>query len=50
MSRPGRRALLIACGVYAVALLLFYLFSLDFALSAEDLRERAAAVPNLLLS
>ena len=50
VSRPGRRALLIACGVYAVALLLFYLFSLDFALSAEDLRERAAAVPNLLLS
>ena len=50
VSRHGRRALLIACGIYAVALLLFYLFPFDFALSAEDFRERFAALPKMLLS
>ena len=50
ISEPGSRPLLIACGIYALALLLFYLFPFDFALSAEDFRERAAALPNMLLS
>ena len=42
----GRRPLLIACGVYAVALLLFFLFPFDCALSAEDFHQRAAALPH----
>lgn len=50
MSGHGRRALLIACGIYAAALLLFYLFPFDFALSPDDFRERAAALPHLLTS
>jgi VanZ family protein len=50
ISEHGRRALLIACGAYTVTLLLFYLFPFDFVLSAEDFRERAAALPDMLLS
>ena len=50
ISGHGSRALLIACGAYTVALFLFYLFPFDFVLSAEDFRERAAALPELLLS
>jgi VanZ family protein len=49
---PGRRRrpLLIACGIYAVGLVLFFLFPFDFALSAEDFNQRAAALPHMLLS
>src|SRR5271166_2032998 len=50
ISGQGRRPLLIACGIYAVALLLFYLFPFDFALSAEDFRERTAVLPHMLQS
>jgi len=50
ISGHGRTALLIACGAYTVSLLLFYLLPFDFALSAEDFRERAAALPDMLLS
>jgi hypothetical protein len=46
----GRTSLMIACGIYAAALLLFFLFPFDFALSAEDFRERAAVPPHVLLS
>jgi VanZ family protein len=46
----GRRALLIVCAIYTVALILFFLFPFDFALSAEDFRERATALPRMLLS
>jgi hypothetical protein len=42
--------LMIACGIYAAALLLFFLFPFDFALSAEDFRERAAVLPHMVLS
>src|SRR5262249_6220695 len=44
------RALIVAGAVYAAALLLFFLFPFDFALNREELRERAAALPQLLLS
>ena len=50
ISGPGSRPLLIVCGIYGVALFLFYLFPFDFALSSEDFRERSAALPNMLLS
>ena len=50
VSRRGSRALLIACAIYTIALLLFFLFPFDFALSAEDFRERVAALPHMLLS
>jgi len=50
ISRRGRRAVLIACTIYTVALLLFFLFPFDFALSAEDFHERVAALPHMLLS
>ena len=40
ISGPGSRPLLIAGKIYALALLLFYLFPFDFALSGEDFRER----------
>jgi glycopeptide antibiotics resistance protein len=50
VSRPGGRPLLIACWIYAVALLLFFLFPFDVALSIEDFQERAAALPHLLLA
>jgi glycopeptide antibiotics resistance protein len=50
ISRRGRRALLIACAIYTVALLVFFLFPFDFVLSAEDFRERVAALPHMLLS
>ena len=46
----GRRPLMIACGIYAAALLFFFLFPFDFALSAEDFRERAAVLPHMVLS
>lgn len=50
ISGGGRRALVIACGIYAAALLFFFLFPFDFALSAADFRERAATLPDVLLS
>jgi VanZ family protein len=46
----GRRALTVACGLYALALFLFFLFPFDLALSPEDLRERVAVLPHLLAS
>ena len=46
----GRRALLIVCAIYTVALILFFLFPFDFALSAEDFRQRATVLPHMLLS
>jgi VanZ family protein len=49
ISGHGRRPLLVACGIYTVALVLFFLFPFDFALSAEDFRDRATALPNMLL-
>jgi len=45
-----RRPLMVVCWIYTAALLLFFLFSFDFALSTEDFRERAAALPHMLLS
>lgn len=50
ISGQGRRPLMVFCGVYSVGLLFFFLFPLDFVLNAEDLRERAAALPHLLFS
>jgi len=46
----GRRFLMIVCGIYAVALLLFFLFPFDFVLSTQELRERAAILPQQLFS
>ena len=46
----GRTPLMIACGIYAAALLAFFLFPFDFTLSADDFRERAAVLPRMLLS
>jgi VanZ family protein len=46
----GRRPLVIGCWIYAAALLFFFLFPFDFALSAEDFRKRAAVLPHMLLS
>jgi hypothetical protein len=40
----GHTPLMIVCGIYAAALLFFLLFPFDFALSAEDFRERAAVL------
>ena len=50
ISGHGRHPLMIACGIYSVILVLFFLFPFDFVLSAEDLRERAAVLPQLLFS
>ena len=49
-GRGGNRPLVVLCTLYAVAYLVFLLFPFDFALSGEDLRQRAAALPQLLLS
>jgi hypothetical protein len=46
----GQRPLMIACGIYAAALLFFFLFPFDFALSPGDFRERAAVLPHMVLS
>jgi VanZ family protein len=46
----GDRALILLCGLYALAYLFFLLFPFDVALSGEDLRERAAVLPQLLFS
>jgi hypothetical protein len=46
----GNRPLVVLCSLYALAYLGFLLFPFDFALSSEDLRERAQALPHLLLS
>ncbi len=50
LAAGGRRALIVLCGFYALALFLFFLFPFDFALNAADLRERVAVAPHLLLS
>jgi hypothetical protein len=50
LSGGGRRPLLIGCWIYVAALLFFFLFPFDFALSAEDFRERAVVLPHTLLS
>ena len=47
-SGSSRRYVMTACGIYAVALLLFFLFPFDFVLSTQELRERATALPQLL--
>jgi VanZ family protein len=46
----GNRSLAALCALYTLAYLVFLLFPFDFALSGEDLRQRAAALPQLLLS
>ncbi len=50
LAAGGDRPLMVLCGLYAVAYLLFLLFPFDFALSADDLAQRVAALPQLLLS
>jgi glycopeptide antibiotics resistance protein len=50
VSGRGRHSLMTVFGIYSVILILFFLFPFDFVLSAEDLRERAALLPQLLLS
>jgi VanZ family protein len=50
ISGHGRRPLMIACGIYAVALFLFFLFPFDFVLSIEDLRDHIVASRHQLLS
>jgi VanZ family protein len=50
LDRSGRQRLTIACTIYAVGLVFYFLFPFDIALSGEELRERAALLPQLLLS
>lgn len=50
LARGGRRPLVLACEIYTLALVLFFLFPFDLALSVGDLRGRAAVLPHLLLA
>ena len=50
LGGSGRQRLTIACTIYAVGLVFYFLFPFDIALSGEELRERAALLPQLLLS
>jgi VanZ family protein len=50
LGGSARQRLTIACTVYAVGLVFYFLFPFDIALSGEELRERAALLPQLLLS
>jgi VanZ family protein len=50
LAGRGRRALIVACRIYALGFFLFLLFPFDFVLSGDDLRQRGAVLPQLLLS
>jgi glycopeptide antibiotics resistance protein len=50
LARGGDRPLIVLCSLYALGYLFFLLFPFDFALSGEDLRQHATALPQLLLS
>ena len=49
-ARGGRRALIGLLAIYTAGLFAFYLFPFDFTLSGEDLRERLATLPELLVA
>jgi VanZ family protein len=50
LGESGRQRLTVACTIYAVGLVFYFLFPFDIALSGGELRERAALLPQLLLS
>lgn len=47
---PGRSALSLVLHIYAAALVVYFLFPLDFVLSADDFRARVVSLPHWLLS
>jgi len=49
-ARGGRRALIALSAIYTGFLFAFFLFPFDFTFNAEDLRERLAALPDLLFA
>jgi VanZ family protein len=50
LGGSGRQRLTIACTIYAIGLVFYYLFPFDIPLNREELHERAALVPQLLLA
>ena len=50
LAGRGDRPMIALCSLYVVGWLLFLLFPFDVVLSGEDLRARAAVLPQLLLS
>ncbi|MBM3526420.1 MAG: VanZ family protein, partial [Alphaproteobacteria bacterium] len=49
IAAGGRRLLIAALALYSAAFLLFIVFPFDFTLSADDLAERLAVLPSVLM-